>query len=173
MKFNFPVILIIVSSAALLVSFFLIFLQHRKADTINKQVVQSFAKHVNFEVLFSIFSYSFILMGSIAFLYEKSWSKPMVVVALAALLLYVWVKNIWSIVYFRKLKSDKSEILKQEISTELTHMFEPLQSEINIEAVLGDGVYEYAADRNIKKAVGRLVVGTLLLGWGLMSAIYL
>lgn len=163
----FPVILIIFSIISLLVNFYLMYMHFRNADSFGKQIVKAVLHRKRFEMFFNLLAYSVLLVGALAILSGKEWGRVAALFSLSSILIYVLVDNIYSIFYFLKLKGDKSPKLKAEVSAEVDAIFEPLKDEINIEAVFGEGVYGYAANKGIKKAIGRLVVGVSLIGWGI------
>lgn len=172
MKTAILIFLIALSIIALAIPALFIFFKAKKMEPAVWSLVKGLLYHKRFEFLFGMLAYLAILAGSFGLLNSNSWSKPMVLIGLTALLLFVWVQNIWKIHYFHKLKSGNSANLRNDIESKMKSIFEPLEQDVMGEVAFDDGFYQLAVRKNVKKAIRRIVVGTLLLAppiWYLLS----
>ena len=135
-----------------------------------KLLLQNVMSSKKYEFIIGILSYLSILIGAIGLLNTTSWSKPLVLAGLIVLLLFVWVQNIWKIIYFRRLTTGNAAPFRQEVEVQLGEMVKPMEQEIMKEVIFDDSFYDLAVSKNVSKSIKRIIVGSVLI---LPAIIYL
>ena len=115
------------------------------------------------ELVFCLLVYSMLLVASIALVMELDWAKPLAVVSLSALLLYVWGDNTLKILYFLQLKKGTNPQARHRLKPALKDLFGTGNFFVNDE-LFTEEFYVLAAQKNLRKSYGRMVVGTVLIG---------
>ena len=149
MKPLFPIALIIISLLALTIPFLILFFQMRKVDAPIRSLVRNLLYSKKIEFFIGLLSYLIILVGAVGLLVETQWGRPLVLIGLATLLVYVWIENIWKIFYFRNLNSKKVSPLRGELESKMKNIFEPMNVDILNEVSLDDNFYKLAARKKI------------------------
>lgn len=163
MNTTFPIILIVISVFSLVFPTLFYILSIRKMDASIKQFTNSLLRQKRNELIFGSGAYVFILIGAIGLLKDAYWANTLTLIGLCALLLYVWVENIYKLIYFQKLNKSDNEPMRQELENKVGEMIEPLGEEVNEAVDFDDDFFQLAAQKNKKKAIGRIIVGTLMI----------
>ena len=159
----FPIILIVISVFSLVFPTLFYIISIRKMDASIKQFTDSLLRQKRNELIFGSGAYVFILIGAIGLLKNTHWANTVTLIGLCALLLYVWVENVYKLVYFQKLNKANNEPMRQELESKVEEIIEPLGEEVNDAVDFDDDFYQLAEKKNKQKAIGRIIVGSLMI----------
>ena len=129
----------------------------------SKQLTQNILKEKKNDFIFGSIAHLFIFIGAIGLLALTTWAKTVTLIGLGGLLLYVWASNIWKLVYFQKLNAPNNAPARQELEGEIERVLESMEKDIMDEVVFDDDFYEMAVQKNRKKAIGKIVVGSAMI----------
>ncbi|MEO1262909.1 MAG: hypothetical protein AAFZ15_29140 [Bacteroidota bacterium] len=171
MKTIFPALLIVVSVFSLTVPFLILFFQFRKMDAPVKSLLRNMINSKKYEFIIGNLSYLAILTGAIGLLQKTSWGKPLVLSGLIVLLLFVWIQNLWKIIYFQRLTMENAALYRKTLEDQLSEIVQPLEQDVMKEVIFDDAFYDLAVRKNISKSFKRIMVGSVLLLPGIIYLI--
>lgn len=160
---TFLIILIVFSSFTILVTLSVVLIPLFKTQSPAQMIFKTLLQDKKFELTIGLLAHILILVGAIGLLKAASWGNAVALTGLVSLLAYVWIENLWKIQYFKKMQSAVPSSTREEVSQRLEQTFEPMGVDITEEVDLDDSFYQTAAQQQLKKTKGRIVVGTLML----------